>query len=86
MIKPMTEELILTVKVAQHVLSKVGILGNPTNLAKSDLVADKYFIRIQYTCLLTGEKKIKVVLEETYLTHQTEYCNLVLEAHKCPFN
>jgi hypothetical protein len=85
MIKPMTDP-ILTVKIAQHVLSKVGILGNPTNLAKSDLVAGKYYIRIQYTCLLTGEKKIKVVLEETYLTHQTEYCNLALNAHKCPFN
>ena len=85
MIKPMTDP-ILTVKIAEYVLSKVGIFGNPTNLAKSDLVAGKYFIRIQYTCLLTGEKKIKVVLQETYLTHQTEYCNLVLEAHKCPFN
>jgi hypothetical protein len=85
MIKPMSDP-ILTVKIAQHVLSKVGILGNPTNLAKPDLVAGKYYIRIQYTCLLTGTKKIKVVLEETYLTHQTEYCNLVLEAHKCPFN
>jgi hypothetical protein len=85
MIKPMTEP-ILTVKIAEYVLYKLGIVGNPTNLAKSDLVAGKYYIRIQYICLQTGEKKIKVVLEETYLTHQTEYCNLVLEAHKCPFN
>jgi hypothetical protein len=84
MIKPMTEP-ILTVKIAQHVLSKVGILGNPTSITKNKVVGHR-FIRINYTCLFTKEKGFTKLIESKYLEYQTEYCNLVLDARKCPFN